>query len=309
MRTITTTILVLLGMFLMATAAVSAEDNTTPSATTDTPSISGTLSTSVLTSYLAKPGILCHRGMVAQGELKLRLWDTGLYLDVWGCYPFQEKRPATTTEAKKPDPPTAADETTQDLINVINASSALVTALHPRKATPAAVPFQGEIDYAIGYATKLGDNWSLDTSLLWYDFNVVGNSNDDQWTAQSILTFEGWGRTRPSLQINWYGKTGSLSPPNSLFAYLGLDQSVKLFEKGDGTSQDLNIGTSVAFSDGKLLGTEAGPAYTRLGLGTEIILCKNLTISPSVLWQHRLMEGAFARKDEIIGGLAFSWAF
>ncbi len=293
----------LVALVLLATTVVAEENKPQEKA----PAITGTITNAIRTGYLCTLGIKVHSGLVAESELKLRLWETGFYLDVWGCVPFQKKRVTTETAKVGSDSPSAPDETTQSIIDVINAGSALANALHPRKAATVEVPFEGEVDYGIGYQFKLG-NWSFDQSFILYDFNRLGHLNDDQWTSQSSIAYEGWEQTKPWVKVNWYGHTGHLSPPDSLFAYVGVDQTIPLFKRYDDTWQELALSASVALSDGKMVGNP-GLVYAKLEASTEFKLGESWSLTPSLTYQRRLCQGDFADKNEVVGGVAISFTF
>jgi len=268
----------------------------------DPPTVSGSLETSVSSEYLANVGMVIDNKSIATSELKLR-FRSGWYLGIWGGFPLQKKSPVSPEEGARLE---IDDPMLAGVDSIIGSLQKIKTALNPPK--PVAVPFDGEVDLYVGYKLQLTD-WSIDTALLFYNFNDVGKYNDDQLVVQSGVTYEGFKHTKPWVQADYYIGTGHLAPKDSFYLYAGIDQVVKLYRRNDGSEQTLNLGVSTAWSDGELLGVSPGFDYVRAKANIELVLWKNASLIPSLLFQHNLTDGKFAKENELVGGLAFDLKF
>jgi hypothetical protein len=270
------------------------------------PSLTGTGQLSLKSAYLAQIGADVYDEPIVEGDLTLRFGESRFYFGVWFAYPFDKKPILTFEEEEESEPLVFPDPRVDRAYQLMTKVLEIDAMINPPAPPPP--PFEGEIDLYLGYQLELGD-FTLDTSLWYYDFNEVGEFHDDWWTSQTLATYTGWGRTVPWLQVSYYGTTGSLSPPGGWYIYGGVSQSVKLFDRTDGTEQSLNLDFSTAWSDGKALAVDPGLVYIRAKFGTEVKLSKKTSFTTSVLWQHRLADGAFADKNEVVGSFGFKVEF
>jgi len=263
----------------------------------------GSWRTEVRTAYIAEIGCVVHDDLVWENELTLRLGETGFYGGIWSSFPFEKASPVEPEAEEEAEAPTFEDERLANLYQLLDSTRQLCELLDP-PAEPAP-PFEGEIDFYLGYAHEF-KRLTLDFSLLYYDFNEVGKYNDDQWSAQLIGTYTGFKWFEPYLRVNYYGETGSKSPEGGWYVFPGANFHVPLgFSLNGDKEQTLDLGIKGAWSSG-VLGMDSGYVYTRLSASTDFQLWQNAFLTPSVTFQLASPGQTGSEKDYVDGD---KWVF
>ena len=268
--------------------------------------IEGVWQTSVKSGYLPVVGAMKHGEPVIESQLRLR-GPGGWYLNLWFAVPLDKGELVAPPPAKVSKPPEFSNQHLADTYELLNEVLKLAKTLDPPEVHPA-TPFEGEIDVLLGYKLQLG-RVSLDTSLQWYDLGKIGDASDDRWSVQTVATYTNWKRTKPWIEVRRYAESGRNSPPGGWYVFGGVSHNLKLFDREDGSEQALNLEVSTAWSDGKVLAIDPGFVYARVKVGADIKLRKKVFLSPSVLYQYRLADGAFAEKSDVVYGLGLKVEF